>query len=406
MQVHRVELFHVAVPCEETFHPAWLPAYPQTDNRFTLLRLSTRDGHTGIAAGPAMGREREGLGDLIGPYLIGLEADDLDTVRHRIREASFLGWRNPWIEAAFLDLTGHLEGTPACELLGGRPRTVPAYASTGIETTPENASEQVAKGAKLGVDTVKLRAHADTLDEDLAMLDAASEAADEHGVEIAVDANQGWFVTATGPATKWDLDRAIAFGEACDAHGVAWIEEPLDMHDIEGMAALREATETPIAGGELLGDLHAFRPLLENGCLDKYQPDATLCGGAETSLAVAERCREEGLGFAPHTWTNGIGLAYNAHILAATGFDGPLEWPYDPPGWTPAVRDGGLAKPLALDADGAFTVPDAPGLGIELDPEQLERYGERFYEATPGSVAWDVAREKGLIETIKYALRR
>lgn len=405
MQVHRVELFHVAVPCEETFHPAWLPAYPQTDNRYTLLRLSTRDGHTGYAAGPAMGREREGLGDLIGPYLVELEADDLETVRHRIREASYLGWRNPWVEAAFLDLWGRLESKPVCELLGGDPRELDAYLSTGVQTTRENAADQVAMAAELGVEVVKLRAHADTLDEDVEMLEAGAEAADEHGVRVAVDANQGWFVDATGPAERWDLDRATAFGEACDRLDVAWLEEPLDMHDVEGMAKLREAVETPIAGGELLGDLHAFRPLFEHGCLDKYQPDAVMCGGAETSLAVAERCRDEGLSFAPHTWTNGIGLLYNAHILAASGFEGPLEWPHDPPGWTPEVRDGVLARTLELE-DGRFEVPDRPGLGVELDEDALDRYGEKFYEATPGSVAWDLAKDKGLVETIKYAFRR
>ncbi len=406
MKVHRVELFHVSVPCKETFHPAWLPAYPQTDNRYTLLRVSTRDGETGIAAGPALGREREGLGDLIGPYLIGLQADDIDTVRSRLRQASFLGWRNPWIEAAFLDLWGTLEGKPACELLGGSPGKVPAYASTGETTTRENAAEQVRKGASLGVDTVKLRAHEATLEDDLAMLEAAREAADDHGVRIAVDANQGWLVTATGPAPRWELDRARRFGKACDEHEVAWLEEPLDMHDVEGMAKLRSSIETPVAGGELLGDTHAFRPLFEHGCLDKYQPDAVLCGGSKTSLEVAKRCREEGLGFAPHTWTNGIGLAYNAHVLAASGFQGPLEWPFDPPGWSPEVRDGGLEEPLELDEDGRFEVPDEPGLGIAVDEEALEEHGDRFYEATPGSVAWDVVKDKGLMETIRYALRR
>lgn len=406
MKVQRVELFHVAIPCEETFFPSWLPAYPQTENRFTLLRISTKDGRSGIAAGPALNREREGLGDLVGPYLVGLRVDDLETVRSRLRQASFLGWRNPWIEAAFLDLWGKLEEEPACGLLGGDPITVDAYASTGQATTAKNAHDQVAKGASLGVGTVKLRAHNDTLEEDVAMLEEASRAADEHGVALAVDANQGWLVTATGSAPRWDLERARSFAVACEEHEVAWLEEPLEMHDLEGMAKLRRSTETTIAGGELLGDEHAFRPLFEEGCLDKYQPDATLCGGAQTSLAVARRCQDEGLAFTPHTWTNGIGLAYNAHILAASGFTGPLEWPYDPPGWTPSVRDGVLKQTLKLDEEGRFAVPDAPGLGIRVDEEALSEHGERFYEATPGSVRWDVVKDKGLLETIKYALRR
>lgn len=405
MDVHTLELFHVEVPTQETFHPAWLPAYPQTENRFTLLKLATKDGRYGVAAGPAFSREREGLGDLIGPYLVGLAVDDLATVRQRIREASYLGWSNPWIEMAFLDLLGKLEGKAVCELLGGRRRRLPIYASTGETTTEKTAADQVATAGKLGADLVKLRAHAPTLEEDQAMLAAAAEAAADQGVELAVDANQGWFVDATGPAQRWDLGRAKAFAQACGEHGVSWLEEPLDMHDLEGMAGLREASPVPIAGAELIGGWHAIRPLFEHGCLDKYQPDAVFTG-VEAALQTARRASQEGLSFAPHAWTNGWGLLLNAHILAASGFDTPLEWPFNPPGWTPEVRDGTLNQTLHPTVNGELELPDGPGLGVGLDEDELDRYGTRFYKATPGKVAWNVVRDKGLKETLKYAWRR
>ncbi|MEZ5186070.1 MAG: hypothetical protein R2720_10030 [Candidatus Nanopelagicales bacterium] len=100
MKIERIELFHVAVPLPKPFYPAWIPGYPQTANRFTLMRLTTDEGVQGLAAGIAFEREREGLGGLLGPYLIGLDPLDMPTVRQRIREASYLGWRNYWIEAA------------------------------------------------------------------------------------------------------------------------------------------------------------------------------------------------------------------------------------------------------------------------------------------------------------------
>ena len=94
MKVERIELFHVAIPLAKPFYPAWIPGYPQTENRFTLLRLTTDEGVQGLAAGVAFELEREGLGGLLGPYLIGLDPVDIDTARQRIREASYLGWRN------------------------------------------------------------------------------------------------------------------------------------------------------------------------------------------------------------------------------------------------------------------------------------------------------------------------
>jgi L-alanine-DL-glutamate epimerase-like enolase superfamily enzyme len=120
MKVDRIELFHVAIPLPKPFYPAWIPGYPQTVNRFTLVRLTTDDGVQGLAAGVAFEREREGLGGLLGPYLIGSDPTDIPTVRQRIREASYLGWRNYWLEAAFWDIKGRVEGKPVWALLGIR----------------------------------------------------------------------------------------------------------------------------------------------------------------------------------------------------------------------------------------------------------------------------------------------
>jgi L-alanine-DL-glutamate epimerase-like enolase superfamily enzyme len=110
-RVARVELFHVAIPLPATFRPAWIPGMPANENRFTLVRITTDDGVEGYSAGPAIGRERAGLGDLLGPYVLGEDACDIRLVQQRLREISYLGWRNWWIEPAFWDIRG--TGSPA-----------------------------------------------------------------------------------------------------------------------------------------------------------------------------------------------------------------------------------------------------------------------------------------------------
>ena len=135
-EITRIELFHVAAPLPAKFYPSWIPGFPQTENRFTLIKVITSDGVEGYSAGPAMGRERAGLGELLGPYLLGEDATDIDLIQQRLREMAYLGWRNYWVEPAFWDIKGKLAGKPVYELLGGKPCTVKLYASTGEVKKP------------------------------------------------------------------------------------------------------------------------------------------------------------------------------------------------------------------------------------------------------------------------------
>jgi hypothetical protein len=76
MKITAIELYHVSVPLKETFWPTWIPGYPQTHNRFTLIKIVTDEGIEGYSAGSAMGKESAGLGDLLGGYLMGAGKGD------------------------------------------------------------------------------------------------------------------------------------------------------------------------------------------------------------------------------------------------------------------------------------------------------------------------------------------
>src|SRR5262245_20468580 len=135
MKITHVELWRVAVPLRATFHPSWIPGFPQRENRFTLVRIRTESGIEGVGAGPSIGREHDGLGSLLGPYLIGERADDLVSIRQRIREMSYLGVRAGWVEPACWDIVGKARGKPVWALLGGKPGKVRLYASSGSVRT-------------------------------------------------------------------------------------------------------------------------------------------------------------------------------------------------------------------------------------------------------------------------------
>jgi D-galactarolactone cycloisomerase len=397
MRITQIDLWHVAIPTRVPFRPSWIPGLPQTQNRFTLLRLRTASGLEGWSAGVAMSRERQGLGSLLGPYLLGERADDIPSIRQRVREMGYLGIRAGWLEPACWDIVGKARGQPVWALLGGRPGAVRLYASTGqVRPGPERVEEVEARLAE-GFQAVKLRVHAATLEEDLAHIRETRRGVGDAAV-LAVDANQGWRVAVVADAPRWDYQRALAFCREAEALGFAWVEEPLAMDDYAGMAWLRAETGVDLAGGELNGQgLPEFGVMLEKGCLDVYQPDATMVGGIAETWGIVRRVRAAGARYTPHTWTNGIGFAVNLQLQAASPWRDEtwLEYPLDPPSWTPEVRDGILETPW-LHERGLLRLPEAPGLGFQVSRRALRRHGTHFFRATRARVAVSALLDRGL----------
>lgn len=414
MKVDRIELWRVAVPLPAPFRPAWISGFRQNENRFTLISVRTRGGLEGWSAAPEVAWEREGLGSLLGPYLLGERADDLESIRQRVREIGYLGIRAGWIEPAFWDIVGKARGKPVWELLGGQGGRVRLYASTGEVRDGASRAREVEARLAEGFHAVKLRVHAATIEEDLAQIRETRRAVGGAAV-LAVDANQGWRVAAVADAPRWDFERARAFCEEAARLGFAWVEEPLPMDDEEGLARLSASVSVPIAGGELDGrGARGFGGMLERGCLSIYQPDAVFSGGIAESWAIARRVRAAGRAFSPHTWTNGIGFGINLQVYAACADREKtlLEYPIDPPGWVPGARDGLLERPWTHER-GEIAVPTAPGLGFDIDRRALSRHGTRFSVWTSFRVAvsalwekgWGAAREMGAAREARLARR-
>lgn len=418
MRIERIELWHVGVPLPATFHPAWIPGMAQAENRFDLIRLVTSSGVEGWSAAPAIGRERAGLGELLGPYFLGERADDLDGVRQRVREMGYLGWRVGWIEVACWDIVARSRNLPLWRLLRAAtglstppgPLRARLYASTGELRPPEARAEDVLARTQEGFSAVKLRVHAPTLEEDLAVIQGVrARVGDEVG--LMVDANQGWRVAVISDAPRWDLQRARSFCREAHTLGFHWVEEPLPQDDYAGLVALRRALReegrpVPIAGGELNNQgLPELGVMLEKGCYDVYQPDAVFTGGVADTFRFVRRVQASGQRYSPHTWTNGVGFALNLQLFAAAGAEGLLEYPLDPPGWVPEGRDGVLAEPWRHEG-GTIAVPERPGLGFEIDKKALSVFGRRFFLATPARVAWRAVMDRGVSQARRLGAAR
>ena len=405
MKISTIELYHVSVPLKETFWPTWIPGYPQTHNTFNLIKLVTDDGIEGYSAGTAMGVEREGLGDLIGGYLLGSDPTDIDAIQGLLKQAGFLGWRNFWIEPACWDIMGKAAGKPVYELLGGSARPIQVYCSTGELHPAEKRVDELLALEERGYKTFKLRVKGKTLAEDIALIETVRKGVGDDLV-LGVDANQGWLVTIVDKIPAWDLKRAKEFAAACHANGIEWLEEPLDMRDYDGLAALKKAAMIKISGAELNYGWDEIKILFEKDCFDIYQPDAVFAGGIAQVKRVIEACRHHKRAFSPHTWTNGIGFYVNWNmVLADPASDLPLEYPLEEPSWIPEFREG-IIDPILPDSNASLQPFRRPGLGFEIDQRKLKKYGKRYFKLSEMGLKLKVIRQKGLRTALELGRRK
>lgn len=223
----------------------------------------------------------------------------------------------------------------------------------------------------VGRDPLALAAHARTL-ETISVVAAIRDAVGD-ALEILVDLNQWWRMAGDiEPGLSPQDARGVI--DRLAEHGVLWVEEPLAGGDLAGMRMLRASTTMRIAGGEMARSFEELRLALEHDALDVYQPDVVLALGISGARTLADLALRANRWFTPHTWTNGIGLLANLHVCCGVGGGPFLEFPYDPPGWTPERRDFMLASPLRIDADGCLELPSATGLGLALDEQAIAHY--------------------------------
>jgi L-alanine-DL-glutamate epimerase-like enolase superfamily enzyme len=261
------------------------------------------------------------------------------------------------VDIALHDLAARRAGLPLWRhLLGAAdaaPRRVTVYAS-GIN--PERPADTVAALRAGGHAAFKLKVGFGAA-RDVENLAAVREAAGA-GATVMVDANQGW-----------EVDEAIAMAQRLAPFAPAWLEEPLRAdRPWREWQRLAGAAPMPLAAGEnAIGDA-AFDALIASRAVSIVQPDLAKWGGVSGVLGVVERIRAAGLRYCPHYLGAGIGLLASAHVLAASAAadawlevdanENPLRTLLCPPLGTLE------AGSIALD-------DDAPGLGVEPDPEAL-----------------------------------
>ncbi len=341
----------------------------------TLIEIETDAGITGIGESWGPCPMVASSLDVVRPYFLGREIFDREQIVHYFYNQRYhLGIQNTitstvgGINMALYDAMGKLYDLPLCKLLGGQSiERVPAYASSGYFAA--NPAYQLGDqmlgfrddhfpGVKIkighspGNDVERVAMGREVLGPDILLM---------------VDANGNYTV-----------DEALESMRRIADYNIHFYEEPLPPTDFTGYTELRARAPMAIAAGEALYTAWDFKRLIDERCADIVQPDITLCGGLDETRAIWQMIRLANLRLSLHVWGGGVGLAAAVHFLAALSpsphtdrIPHPVMLEYDR--GTNALRSDLLVTPIAC-IDGHLTVPDGPGLGIEINRDVVEKY--------------------------------
>jgi galactonate dehydratase len=345
-----------------------------------FVKITTDDGLHGWGEGslhgsiPAVDAAIHELGDsLIGKDPSGVERH-WQSLYHawRWRGGPILTTAIGAIDIALWDLEGKRLGVPVYRLLGGPYRDrLPVYAShwlNGVTTAEgafDGAREAVSRGFRgfkwTAFDSQKLRENeAREIAHKASLMAAAREGAGQD-TEIYVECAE-----RLSPRSAEIAARAFA------PYRPGWFEEPIPFENPAAMIRLRQTLPVPIATGERLLTRWDYRELLHEGGCHVAQPDVMHCAGLTECRRIASLADMHYIPVAPHNPGGPICNLASMHLAAAIPNFLVLEQMED----ERPLRDALCTDPVRFE-DGCFVLPDAPGLGTDLNLEALADRGFR-----------------------------
>jgi L-alanine-DL-glutamate epimerase-like enolase superfamily enzyme len=361
MKIQHVDVDLVRLPLEEPL--AGAPPFPGMMREFLTLRLRTDDGIEGIGLtgfGGGIMRALKAAVDGFGELVIGMDPLRADEVTGKLRTASAAcgpGGIATLALAAFdialWDIRGKAANVPLARLLGGRREHVPAYASGALmRTTPLGELERAAAVlVEKGFRQMKTQMAVDGLTpaQEIARIRAVRNVVGPD-VTLMCDINQ-----------RWSVAEAIAIASRIEDVGLAWLEDPTEAIDHQGLAEIARALAMPVCAGEYLYGIAPHRQSLVHHSVDIVMIDVLRAGGITPWMKIAAMAEAFNRPVVSHLLPE-----IHAHLVAAAPNGLVVE--YMP--WTWRLFDD---PPLPVR--GEMTVPPGAGLGLRFAPDLFEKYG-------------------------------
>ena len=390
MRITDIRTIAVEVKLPQTVFDA---NYTMATKPALLVEVHTDDGVVGLGEAAHFGGPMASTAQVIEhelkPYLVGEDPGEIERLWERMHRRAYKHARGgiviaaiSGIDIALWDLRGKQANMPVWRLLGGYRKRVPAYATGGFYAEGKGVNELVAEmqtyvaagfravkmkvGRNSNIEMSALRASSErgvaevSLDEDIRRVAAVREAIGPD-IRLAVDANGAW-----------DVATAIKMGHAMAPYDIYWYEEPVWPDDLDGSREVAQKTPIAIAGYETCSyGIVDFARYISARAVHFVQPDVAWAGGLTESLKIAHLAQAANMPVAPHIHGSAVAVAAGLHFLGAIRNGSMAETVF------PAhqLMTELVKQPLILDpSTGEIELPERPGLGIELNPDTVERF--------------------------------
>lgn len=396
---------------------------------YNIIRIYTNQGITGLGEVRDAGYIAQAL--IAKPYLIGKDPLDIESILKSIWHINGhgrYGGGYSGIDIALMDIAGKALGWPCWKLLSGNKQRdeVDVYADTfgaeEVDVYMQFMQTRIDKGFRHY--KMDLRPwHLDGIPGTQTQVGPGSSIwqrlPTEKGLEVwgeyvlRMREEIGYDVTLGADHFGYlDVETAIRLGEfmAQPQYGLDYIEDVVNYNRQNSVNINREitaASPTPTLGFEDLGwGLEGYRPFIDNAAMKIIHPDPLTSGGMKETKKIADYARQFGIQTMLHNAGSPVGTIAMVHLAATIQDFIALEnHALEMPWWDDIVT--GIEKPIIRN--GATLVPDAPGLGIELNEEvvrehqreqELLPYAPGYFDPTPEfdqMISMREAQERGII---------
>jgi O-succinylbenzoate synthase len=359
MKISTITLYHVRMPLVAPFETS----FGRIHSRDGLLVEARSEGLTGWGEcvadrDPGYSYETSGtawhiLKDFLIPRLLGREIAapaDAQTLLAAVRGHNMA---KSALEMALWDIAGQAEGKSLRELLGGGRERVAVGVSVGLQASPEALVEVVDKYLSQGYGRIKIK-----IKPGRDVIDAQAVRRAFPEIKLQVDAN-----------SAYTLETAAAL-KPLDDLNLLLIEQPLDEDDLWDHRALQAQFSTPICLDESITSLRRARQALEMGACKVVNIKTGRVGGLSQAIAIHDLCQARG---AP-VWCGGmletgVGRAANLALASRPNF----TLPGDISATERYYAEDVTVERFTLNPDSTISAPTAPGLGVHIDRQALQR---------------------------------